>query len=53
MKSRKIHADAIRRDTDAAPAVRDLKRNQIKTWIARDEAEMAEFRGKTSQAKKR
>ena len=52
MKSpKKTLTEAARRG--AAVPVRDIDGKQVKAWIARDEAEMAAFRGKLRRPKKR
>ena len=44
MSPKEILAEASHRDTDAALPIRNIRRKRIKTWIARDEAEMAALR---------
>ena len=52
LNPREILAEAIRRDADAETPIRDIKRKQIKAWIARDEAEMAALRAAPRKTKR-
>ena len=47
-----ILAETIRREADGETPLRDIKRKQIKAWIARDKAEIAAFRAAPRKTKR-
>jgi len=49
---KRIPTEASRRNAGAATPIRDIKRKQIKAWIARDEVAMTSFRAAPRKTKR-